>query len=97
MKNKGRTQTVSTGFTNMRPSHGIRSVHSVSSMSNMATPISNLGSRGTTPYQAYKVAKRNKRKIFTNQLVHSKNKVPPAVHGSHFEDIKSKLKIFKQF
>lgn len=96
MNEKKRTQTMSTGFTNMRPNFGARSIQSASSMANMMSPpISNLGSRLETPYQVYKMAKKNKRKIFTNQLVPSKSKIATGVSTPHFEDLKGMKKIGK--
>lgn len=87
-----RTQTVSTGLSGMRPTHGLRSVNSMSSMTNLVTPGgSRHPSRVVTPYQDYKIRRASKRKVFTNQLVPSKNKILPPTVTAHFGQPKGKF------
>jgi hypothetical protein len=56
----------------------LRSVTSASSLAQTQTPTaSHLNVKGQTSYQNYKDSKKNKRGIFTNQMVPSKNKIIP--------------------
>lgn len=90
-----RTQTVSTGFSGIRNFNDrkgsndrmrpMRSINSASSLTQFNTPVmTNANSRGQTPFQTYKVKQKSKRKIFTNQLVQSKNKIIPTGRITEF-------------
>jgi hypothetical protein len=63
----------------------LRSVTSSSSLAHTQTPTpSHLNVRGQTSYQNYKDKKKNKRGIFTNQMVPSKNKIIPTGRISQY-------------
>mmetsp|Transcript_8287 Transcript_8287/g.9392 ORF Transcript_8287/g.9392 Transcript_8287/m.9392 type:complete len:290 (-) Transcript_8287:37-906(-) len=72
-----RVQTVSTPFTSQSKPYQMRSITSNSSMMKGTTQtMSQAGSKfSSTPFQMYKIKNKSKRKIFTSQMVPSKNKI----------------------
>ena len=80
-----RLMTASTFLTRDNANYKTNSINSGSSLMKLATPtFSRIGSRNnSTPYQQYKVKNKSRRKIFTNQLIPSKNKIIKASKKSN--------------
>lgn len=88
--------TASTFLTREKGHFKTNSINSGSSMNKFATPtFSRIGSRNnSTPYQQYKVKNKSRRKIFTNQLIPSKNKIIKASRKSSCSDYQCTTSFF---